>query len=231
VTEPTQLTPLSDPENVLFELIEELPGLTEAEAYALLAGADTNTFSVPKITVAAAEVHTGAMIALVPSDADLRRLAVHDGEPREQLHVTLIYLGEADDVSANARRLLVDRVRQLAGGWDGSIAAEGFSISVFNPPGTARSDEKQRDTCIVLGLSGGELDSIHSAIETVALDVQQERMYPLPDQHRPWIPHITLAYTDDVSRVQALTDKVGPISFNQIRVAFGGDVHDVPLVS
>ena len=52
MTNPTRLTPLSDPENVLFEEVEERPGLTEAEAYALLAGADTNTFGVPKITVA-----------------------------------------------------------------------------------------------------------------------------------------------------------------------------------
>ena len=46
-------TPLSDPTNVQFELVDEEPGFTEAEAVAFLAGADTSTFGVPKISTAA----------------------------------------------------------------------------------------------------------------------------------------------------------------------------------
>ncbi len=57
MTTPRQLTALSDPENVLFELVDETaaptgPGFMVDEAYAFLAGADTNTFGVPKIVIA-----------------------------------------------------------------------------------------------------------------------------------------------------------------------------------
>lgn len=231
MTEPTQLTPLSDPRNVLFDEVEERPGLTEAEAYALLAGADTSVFGIPKITVAAAEVHTGAMIALVPGEDDLRRLAVVDGEPRNQLHVTLVYLGEADDISMDARTKLVERLEKVLGG-RGAVAGEAFAVSVFNPPGRVKEDGKDRDTCIVLGLSGRELDQIHMTVDGVARDVQDTtRGFGLPEQHVPWIPHVTLVYTDDVRRVAALTDKTGPVTFDRVRLAFGDDVHDIPLVS
>lgn len=52
-----KLTPLSDPDNVLFELVENISGpvdvgFTNDEAYAFLTGADTNTFGVPQIMVA-----------------------------------------------------------------------------------------------------------------------------------------------------------------------------------
>lgn len=231
MTNPTRLTPGSDPTNVVFELVEERPGLTEAEAYALLAGADTNTFGVPKITVAAAEVLTGAMIALIPSEDDLRRLAVPGGEPQDQLHVTLVYLGEADDVSTNARRKLIERLKNVLGG-RGAVVGEGFAVSVFNPPGHGKDDGKDRDTCIVLGLSGRELEQIHTTVESVARDVQDVSPgFGIPEQHVPWIPHLTLIYTDDIQKLVELTDRTGPVTFNRVRLAFAGDVHDIPLVS
>ncbi len=47
------------------------------------------------------------------------------------------------------------------------------------------------------------------------------------DQHRPWIPHITLAYTDDPSMAADLTDMTGqPVMFDRLRVAFAGEVTD-----
>lgn len=51
----TTLTALTDPTAVVFELVDDTPGsgLTLDQAYALLTGADTSVFGVPKITVAA----------------------------------------------------------------------------------------------------------------------------------------------------------------------------------
>ena len=225
-------TALSDPASVLLELVDESrqrPGMTEAEAYAFLAGADRGTSELPKIVVAAAEVHTGAMIALVPSEVDLDRLVVEDGEPRDQLHTTLVYLGEADDVSPNAKRALVTAVKRTLGG-RGEVVGEGFAISVFNPPGHVKEDGKEHETCVVLTVSGREMERMHQTVVSLAEDVAG-RGLELPEQHVPWIPHVTLAYTDEVSRVQALTDRVGPITYDRIRLAFAGEVVDVPLVS
>ena len=38
--------------------------------------------------------HTGGMVALIPADHYLEQLTVPGGDPPEQLHLTLAYLGE-----------------------------------------------------------------------------------------------------------------------------------------
>lgn len=180
--------------------------------------------------VAAAEVHTGAMIALVPSAADRRRLVAGGGEPLGQLHTTLVYLGEADEISDDVQRAIVARLRSLI--VDAPLAkfeAEGFAISVFNPPGHVKADGKDRDTCIVLGVGGAEIDRLHTL---VANTINHIDGLQLPEQHKPWVPHITLMYTDDaVTQLWKLADRVGSVTYDKLRIAFAGDVVDVPLVS
>jgi 2'-5' RNA ligase len=168
---------------------------------------------------ASADVSTGAMIALVPSAADAARLAVEGGEPIDQLHVTLAYLGDAADYSDDARESIVERLGSHP--FTAPIGADAFSINVFNP-GTATD----RDPCIVMGLSGTELSDVHG---WVVEEVARELTEIAPEQHRPWIPHVTLAYTDDLSRVAEFADRVGPITFDHLVVAFAGEYTYIPL--
>lgn len=175
---------------------------------------------------AAAEVHTGAMVALRPSTEDAKRLAVDGGEPAEQLHVTLAYLGTAADVPADAQHAIIDAVTQMADDMP-ALTVEGFAVSAFNP-----GDSNDRDPCIVLGLSGEGLDDIHGHVMELLLNLQSEPSgFTVPEQHSPWQPHVTLVYTDDVSMVEQLADRVGPVTFDAIRVAFGGEITDIPLGS
>lgn len=226
-----------NPKEIKFELVEDEPGFTLDEAYAFLAGADASTSSVPKITVAATEVHTGAMIALIPSEIDAARLAILGGESNEQLHCTLLYLGEADDISPNAKRALVDRMRSLVEDalrpdYDLPVVAEGFAVNIFNPPGHVKEVGKERETCIVLGLSGGDLATVHNLTEEVAREVQSETAgFSLPDQHEPWIPHVTLIYAEPkgTALLDQATARTGPVTFDRIRLAFGGEHVDIPL--
>jgi 2'-5' RNA ligase/GNAT superfamily N-acetyltransferase len=160
------------------------------------------------------EEHTGAMVALVPTDAAAAALAVEDGEPADELHCTLLYLGEAADYDDDARDAVTAAVADVAAGF-APFDADGFAISLFNP----ESDE--RDPCIVLGLSGAELADVHDA---VAGEVEAS-----PEQHEPWIPHITLVYDAEPEMVAELTDRTGPVRFDRIRVAFGDEVIDYPL--
>lgn len=183
---------------------------------------------------AAAEVRTGAMVALRPSAEDADRLAVEGGEPADQLHCTLAYLGDVADIPPDVQQALVGRLTALVEDairpdFDLPMQVEGFALDVFNPPGTAREDGKDRDTCIVLGLSGGDLDTVHSMVVETVAEVFGEAGLVLPDQHTPWIPHTTLIYTDDVGRVTDLVDRAGPVTFDAIRVAFGGHNTDIPL--
>lgn len=198
----------------------------------------------------AAPAHTGAMIALLPSAADARRLAVDGGEPADQLHCTLMYLGDADQFDGAARATIVAAVRAACDGWP-VVDADGFAVSLFNP-----GDVNDRDPCVVLGLSGHDVDVLHDIVEEVVGEVEAAQPTAGPvavpagydtggaddtgvggdgvgwvcaDQHAPYIPHVTLAYTGDVGAVGGLVDRVGPMVFDRIRVVFGDSAVDLPL--
>jgi 2'-5' RNA ligase len=163
-----------------------------------------------------AEVHTGAMIALVPTAEDAKRLAVDDGEPAEELHVTLRYLGKGADFSEQSRKQLIEMVRGQAEKLK-PFTAEAFNVAIFNPSGD--------EPCVVLGLGGEDIVKAHAAVEAAVEDHGAD----LPEPHKPFVPHLTLVYTADAGRVEELTDRVGPITFDRLRVAFAGEVTDIPL--
>lgn len=173
---------------------------------------------------AAADVLDGAMVALVPSAEHAARLAVDGGEPMDQLHCTLVYLGKAaelDEMTTATLRAWAEGMGNGQAGWS-SIEANGFAAAIFNPDG--------EDRCSVIVCSGADLAEF---FETVRADVAD--LVHLPDdEHVPWIPHITLAYPSEsgghVSLPVAL-DRVGPVVFDRLRLAIGGDVLDVPLAA
>lgn len=170
--------------------------------------------------VAAAEVHTGAMIALRMTEPDARVMEVEGGEDADELHVTLCYLGDATALTEQyATSELIDHLAEVAETY-AKIHTETFALDIFNP----ESDEY--DTAVVLGVRGtpGMLEIQEAVYDCLGkLDVEY------PDQHEPWIPHITLAYTDDLGRALAWTDRIGPIIFDRIRLAIAGMTWDFPL--
>jgi 2'-5' RNA ligase len=166
---------------------------------------------------AAAAAHTGAMVALIPSAGDAARLAViPDGEPVEELHVTLAYLGEAATIGPDTRAAIIAACQDAARATP-PTDAEGFALSLFNPTNS------EQDTCIVLGLSGDALSEIHRDVVYRITD------HISAEQHEPWIPHLTLLYTDDTNRLAELIDRTGPVNFDRLRVAFAGENTDIPL--
>jgi HK97 family phage portal protein len=194
------------------------PSLSPADVQALNASAG------PPVTNGRADTaaHTGAMVALLPSEADAARLAVDGGEPVDQLHLTLQYLGEAAAIPAEARALLVDQVAAIAAA-HGPLEVDGFAVSMFNPAGP--------EPCVVLGATGPGLDTIHSAVAAAVSVWAEACAQALPDQHAPWVPHVTLQYTADVEQLAALVDRVGPIVFDRIRVVFADEATDVALTA
>lgn len=167
--------------------------------------------------VAAAATHTGAMIALVPSDADIKRLAVEGGEPAEELHLTMRYLGNAADIDIDAQAAVHEMIMELAGGTC-PIEADGFALNVFNP----HTDE--RDTALVMGVGGDGLAEVYAAVSERA-----GKLVAAPKQHAPFVPHVTLAYSDDLALLPELIGRLGPVTFDRLRVAFGVQVTDYPL--
>lgn len=159
-----------------------------------------------------AEPHTGAMVALIPSDEDLKRLSIEGGEDADELHCTLLYLGDAAGIDEDTRLLISAKTANIAVDYE-PFDADGFGISLFNP----QSDEP----CVVLVLSGADLAGLHHEL---AGEVDAA-----PAQHQPWIPHITLAYDPDPSMVGELRGLTGPVVFDRLRVAFAGEHVDYPL--
>lgn len=168
--------------------------------------------------------HTGAMIALRMTDDDAARLAVDGGEPAEELHLTLLYLGEGADIDAASRQAIIDACTALAAEWQASaggelaVVGDGFAVSLFN------AADEEKSTAVVLGLSGEQLSAAHTQVADTVKGV-----FGYPAQHEPWVAHVTLAYSDEPGMVDALTDRSGPVTFDRLRIAFAGSVHDIPL--
>lgn len=168
---------------------------------------------------AAADVQTGAMVALVPAGEFLADLVVPNGEPEEILHLTLLYLGDAASFDDQMRQDIKDGVAFLADRQP-VVEAEAFSVAVFNPLG--------EEPCVVL-LCGGE--SLQDVFMSVCAEVDRaEAEYP--EMRMPWIPHVTLKYLnpgDDVN-LSDYADRTKVMLFDRLRVAFAGEVTDYPLV-
>ena len=160
---------------------------------------------------------TGAMIALVPSEVDLDRLVIDGGEPREELHLTLFYLGDAADTNSAtqaATTFAIGEVVQL----QQAIEVTGFGAALWNPLGA--------NPAIVLNVGGEILEDVRETIEDVLETVWDVEV---PEQHSPWVPHVCLAYSGDEGLVSQALQRVGEITFDRVRVAWGSSVTDFPL--
>jgi hypothetical protein len=214
------LTPLSDPENVMFVLVdpdsEEERDRPPPSTWVL---PDTPTKVMDETAVvAAADVMTGAMIAFVPSVEDADRLALEGYEPPTELHVTSVYLGDAVDIGDDVRADIVAVLTELADSLE-PIVANVFGVSILNPTG----DEPY----LVLNVGGADLWGAQEIISGLADDYH----WASDEQHSPWLAHITLGYMDDPREVMtdAVLGRVGPIMLDRVRVAFAGVVTDIPL--
>jgi 2'-5' RNA ligase len=167
--------------------------------------------------------NSGGMVALVPSDADLDRLTLDGEEPRDDLHLTLYYLGD-DELTEEQQEDVLREVTHAVEEW-GPIEANAFGVAHWNPesehPSWVLNVGDARDETADDGSSN--LTRIRAEVGSgIAQD------FVIPQQHTPWQPHICIAYSSD-DLVDELTQRLGPVTFDKIRVAYGRDVYDVPL--
>lgn len=201
----------------------------------------------PDVDPPALDFSTSGMIALIPAHPE--RWAVEGGDPPDELHLTLAYLG--DKVTAwdpamiaavhQVARETVDhdalceRINRDAAArnedptncdelyrsplQDGPVRAGIFAHAVFNP------DSDQPATVYLLDGSADRAaidhahDSICTLVEHLVGDVN------FPTQHSPYVPHVTAGYNLDP---HTLTN-TGPITFSHLRVAIGNQRTDYPL--
>jgi hypothetical protein len=170
---------------------------------------------------------SGGMIALMPSAADAKRLAIKGGEAVKDLHLTLFYLGpDATVFDDHARAHLIDSVQIAVDGLD-PVAANIFGVAHWNAGGDSPS--------WVWNVGDGPdtpigLTKIHATvcamIEPASVDDPQ-----LPDQHTPWAAHICAAYTEDLTLLKELENRLGPVTFDRVAITFGSDATEIPLTA
>ena len=184
--------------------------IIDVDALSLPASSDT-------ITLTAAAEHTGAMIALAPTEEDAARLAVDGHEDVEELHLTLAYLGEGVDWSDEQRAALTEVLTSIAASVPGPLEGDAFGVNHWNPNGD--------DPCWVLGVGGDGLADLHGAVweSLQAIDG------PVPENHTPWIPHVCLAYATGTDLFDEFVSRTGPITFDRLRIAFAGENTYLPL--
>lgn len=167
---------------------------------------------------------SGAMIALMPTEEAAKRLALRGGEKASDLHVTLFYLGKGEVFGHEDRNNIVEAVRSYVSEVPGPITAKIFGAAHWNGNGDEPSwvwsvgDDPEGDV---------ELNLIHT-IAVMALESLHDHP-ELPAQHTPWVPHICAAYTDDLSLLSVMEQRLGPVEFDRVRVTFAGDATDIPL--
>lgn len=173
------------------------------------------------------DAHTGAMIALVPTETDLDRLVLdEDGvEPRDELHLTLFYLGDGADFDDETRQGLVNAVTSMVE----NRAIEPVTATAF---GYAHWNPTSDDPAWVLNV-GDDHEADCSTLSEVRASVSESWFdggvqFELPEQHTPWVPHVCLVYSSD-DWGDELARRVGGVTFDRVRLAFAGQVYDVPL--
>jgi 2'-5' RNA ligase len=168
------------------------------------------------IVIAAAGDHEGGcMIALVPAVDDADRLTIDDGEPTEELHVTLAYLGKKADLTDKAIEhayLVGERAAAEAEGIVEGVVAGFGTLGSEDPPAT------------VLFMNSAEMDHIHTQVQLELRHDDLDKVYA--EQHRPWIAHLTLGYGNDLAEADLRGEAV---RFDRVRVAIGDDVTDFKL--
>ncbi len=170
----------------------------------------------------------GCMIALMPTAEDAARLKVPGGEAAGDLHLTLHFLGEQDVWDEDAKADLLLCMRYALDWYDGgNITANIFGVAHWGANTTKPS--------WVWNVGSGQVGSWEDQLQWIkstavcALE-DMHRQPELPDQYCPWVAHICAWYTADLTPVRNLEKRLGPVTFDRLRVAFGTEFHDFPLV-
>jgi 2'-5' RNA ligase len=160
--------------------------------------------------VASPDFSDGCMIALYPSPELAEGLAVEGGLPPDELHVTVAYLGGADQVDADA---LQEAVTELA-------ARRPFTAELA---GLARFTGGDQDVLVAL-VDSPDLEDLRRD----ALDALYGRGIEIPRDHG-YTAHLSLSYLkpDEAAPLDRLDAQ--PIDFTALSAVQGADRTDSPL--
>jgi hypothetical protein len=155
----------------------------------------------------------GAVIVLLP--ADPASIAADDGDPAEELHVTLLYLSDEPLPPEEYERV-----------------SEAIASCASMPPIDANisgAGMLGKDAAIVWILESQEIMDLRSQLKDACAGLMNDAV-----QFPSFIPHMTAGYADSVEHGQSLLDHVLPmvgdvITLDRLACLNGDDHHEIPL--
>lgn len=151
---------------------------------------------------------SGAMVALYPAPEVAVDLALPNGEPPKELHVTLAYLGKADELGDPSG--VIEAVKSWALSspkFDGEISGYGHFVGGPDPVTYASVD----------------LPDLPDARQALVADLDQTTA-PAKRNHG-FTPHITLDY----GRRRPKIDQPIPVCFEEVHLVWGEERYVFPL--
>lgn len=154
----------------------------------------------------AAATNSGAMVALYPDPKDAVDLAVKGGEPADQLHVTLAFLGSARGKPKEKALAAVSAWAKKTPPLKGETSGVGYF-------------DVGKATCTYRSV---DLPDLPTARE-VLIKALEKSGAPARTDHG-FSPHMTVDY-----RYRKLEVEKAPIVFRSVTLAWGGERHSFPL--
>ncbi len=165
--------------------------------------------SVDRMMSMAPGAKTGGMVALLPRADQAEKLAVAGLEDASELHVTLVFLGEGANYDA-AERLRMQAFVSESAMYVEPLVCDLWAVAQFNP--------HTADTATVYLVGHGPLENAKNILEPWSEHI--------PEQHRPWVPHMTIGYHTNITKLEHVGSSV---TFDRVRLAFAGEYFDYPL--
>lgn len=173
---------------------------------------DADETPAPVAAAAETATGTGVMVALRPPLEVAEKLAVPDGTPASELHVTLAYLGDAEELSDPS--LLTDLVGKVVSA-AAPLSGQLSGIGQFGP--------------------GPDGTPVYIPVDVPGLSALRERIAaaigesPLAGNLRTdhgFTPHLTLGYNVSADPVEPT-----PVDFGSVFVVIGPDEVELPIGS
>jgi 2'-5' RNA ligase len=165
------------------------------------------------VTAAAPTHHDGVMVALVPDEPEALALDHSEALPAEDLHITLCYLGKAQDLSSFDKTSILAKTRKVCAEVGHSFSTTSDGVVVMG-----QNDDGVPATALLV-----QSDDIVKLYDALSETLNYQSKFP------SFIPHMTTGYGVPVEAAQ---EKVGqPINFNNVLVKFGDTRHLIPLAS
>lgn len=126
------------------------------------------------------DVSSLAMVACYPTEEQAADLASNGDNPPETMHVTLVFLGEVDELDLEAARRAV-----------ASVAKETPPLSgIVSGTGVFKAGDDGHPQIVIPSVKG------LSTLRTRVVDALAAEGIVSPSEY-DWVPHMTLSYVDD----------------------------------